>query len=283
VLEEENVLKIIAGRLNSLPESQRKLGEYILDHYRETANLSALDLGNRAGVSDATVVRFAKSLGFSGYLEIKRQLILYLAREDSPSERMFTSLKQVEQVGSAIAEVFQNDMKNIEDTLQSFSPEALEQSVAGLCQARRIYILGLNSCESLARFLNFHLHRLNMDVHLVTSGGLVMFERLAPITAQDVLVVFSYPRYSRDTLNAIDLARSRGAMVISITDKAYSPIAEAADILLLARSSSPGFYNSYAAATTICNVLVFSVALVDREKALDALKSVEEIKKDIYL
>ncbi len=282
-MDQESVLKLIARKLKDLPESQRVLGEYILDNYRNAANLSALDLGSRVGVSDATVVRFAKSLGFSGYLEIKRELFKYLAREDNPSERMCKSLGQVKQVGASIVEVFQNDIKNIEATLQSFSPESLERAVQCLCQARRIYTLGLNSCESLARFLSFHLHRLTMDVHLVTSGGLVMFEQLAPITGQDVLVVFSYPRYSIDTLQAIELACSRGGTVICITDRDYSPVARAAHILLLAHSSSPGFYNSYAAATTICNVLVFSVALKDKEKALDALKTVEEIKKDIYL
>lgn len=283
-MEECAVLKKIAENLNALPESQRLLGEYILSNYREAASLSALDLGKKANVSDATVVRFAKSLGYSGYLEIKRELLKCLTMvEESPSAKMIKSLSLVKQVSSAIAEVFQNDIKNIEKTFQDFSAEALDEAVKIIFSSQKVYILGLNSCASLARFLHFHLHRLQMSVQLVISGGLVMFEQLAHISGGDALVVISFPRYSRDTLNAIELARSKGASVVSITDKPYSPVAEASHVFLLAHSSTPAFYNSYAAALTVCNVLVLSVALLDENKALKALKTVEKVKKDLYL
>ncbi len=278
------ILKIIAEKLKDLPDSQRALGEYILANHRDAANLSALDLGAKVGVSDATVVRFAKSLGFTGYMEIKREFFKCLTTVDNPSEKMIKSLSRVKKVDSAVAEVFQNDIKNIQETLKSFSKERLDAAVKALSGAKRIYILGLNSCEPLAGFLNFHLRRLSLDVQLITSAGLVMFEQLAFINKGDVLVTISYPRYSEDSLSAIELGKERGATVISITDKSYSPIAEASNIALVAHSSNPGFYNSYAAATTICNVLVLSVALLDEERSLKALKSLEEIKKDnIYI
>ena len=280
-------MDIITQKLKDLPESQRVLGEFILKNYKYVANLSAIELGSRAGVSDATVVRFAKSIGYSGYPEIKNELFEYLIHEELPSNKMIKSLNRIKKVDSGIMEVFQNDINNIEETFRSFRKKDLDMAVEAINSARRVYVIGLNSCESLASFLNFHLRRLDIDVHLITSAGLVMFEQLSSIKKGDALVVISYPRYSKDALSAVELAKSRNAKTISISDQEYSPIAQAADISLIAHSTNLGFYNSYAAATTMCNVLVLSIALVNEEKSLQALKAIDEIKdeirKDIYI
>ncbi len=280
IVLETDILKSITKNLNVLPDSQKALGEYILVNYKEAASLSALELGAKVGVSDATVVRFAKSLGYSGYVEIKKELFKCLTKEDIPSEKMLKSLEKIREVDSAVADVFQNDINNIQKTLKSFCKEKLDDAVRTLHQASIIYILGFNSCGPLAGFLNFHLQRLSLKVQLITSAGLVMYEQLAFISKEDALVVISYPRYSVDSLNAANYAKSRGAKVVSITDKSYSPIAEASNIPLIAHSTSPGFYNSYAAATTICNVLVLSVALLNKERYLKALKTMDEIQND---
>jgi len=286
-LQNGNIMDIITQKLKDLPESQRVLGEFILKNYKYVANLSAIELGSRAGVSDATVVRFAKSIGYSGYPEIKNELFEYLIHEELPSNKMIKSLNRIKKVDSGIMEVFQNDINNIEETFRSFRKKDLDMAVEAINSARRVYVIGLNSCESLASFLNFHLRRLDIDVHLITSAGLVMFEQLSSIKKGDALVVISYPRYSKDALSAVELAKSRNAKTISISDQEYSPIAQAADISLIAHSTNLGFYNSYAAATTMCNVLVLSIALVNEEKSLQALKAIDEIKdeirKDIYI
>lgn len=282
-MKKNDILHVITDKMVDLPDSQKVLGEYILNNHRKVANLSALDLGNKVGVSDATVIRFAKSLGLLGYAELKKELFECLTQEDNPFMKMIKSLSRVKQVDSAVTEVFQNDIRNIQETFKSLSEETLKHAVNAIFSARRIYVIGLNSCGSLASFLNFHLRRLHLDMHLILSAGFVMFEQLAPINSKDVLVIFSYPRYSRDSLHAVEMAKGKGATTISITDKLYSPIAQASDIALIAHSTSPGFYNSYAAATTICNVLVLSLAFLNEEKSLQALKAVEEINKDMYL
>jgi DNA-binding MurR/RpiR family transcriptional regulator len=269
--------------MSDLPESQQILGEYIIQHYREVANLSALDLGKVAGVSDATVVRFAKAIGYSGFAELKNELYSYVLASDTPSAKMVQSIGRKRKIDSALTEIFQFDISNIQKTLADFSNDHINKATKALIRARKIYIVGLNSCESLAVFLHFHLRRLSLDVLLVTAGGLVLFEQLAYINQDDSLVLISYPRYSRDSLRAVKFAKERQACVISITDKRYSDIAAEADIPLVAHSSSPGFYNSYAAATTICNVLVFSIAMQNEQKSLESLKMVEKVKDGLYL
>ncbi|MFY9189323.1 MAG: MurR/RpiR family transcriptional regulator [bacterium] len=278
-----NILQVISNKIPGLAESQQTLGAYILEHYREVANLSALDLGKKAGVSDATVVRFAKAIGFSGYAELKKELYNCVAATETPSEKMIKSVGRKEKIDSALTQIFQTDIHNIQRTFADFSKDSMNRAIEALSNARKLYILGLNSCESLAVFLHFHLRRLHLDVELITSGGLVLFEQLAYIDSNDGLVVISYPRYSKDSLRAISLAKDRKACVISITDKPYSPIAKGADISLIAHSSSPGFYNSYAAATTICNALVFSIAMQNESKSLEALRMVEKVKDGLYI
>ncbi|KKM10774.1 hypothetical protein SY88_11860 [Clostridiales bacterium PH28_bin88] len=280
------VFQIIEQKIPGLSTGHQAIAEYILRNYKDIPSLSAQEVAERVGVSDASVIRFCQSVGFSGYSQLKDEIYEIVKQEEPPSIKMQKTLMNVKEKNEAVAMVFKDVLSNIEKTFSAFDHRSFAAAVGRLSTAHRILLLGVGSCASLAEFLGFHLKRLGLPVEKITSGGFWMFETLGTLQPGDVLVVISYPRYSRDTLRGMVFAKKKGASVIAITDNMHSPIGQGADLVLAAKSTNPtGFANSYAATMVILDALVLNIALDNKEKAARALAGLDEANKefDFYL
>ncbi|MEW6661003.1 MAG: MurR/RpiR family transcriptional regulator [Bacillota bacterium] len=280
------VFQIIEEKMNGLSAGHKTIAEYILQNYKDIPSLSAQEIGERIGVSDASVIRFCQTIGLSGYSQLKEEIYEIVKQEEPPSLKMQKTFNTVREKNGAVAQVFRDTLLNVEKTLAAFDNQVFATAVEKLSKANRVYLLGVGSCASLAEFLAFHFKRLGLPVEKIVSGGFWMFETLSTLHPGDVLVVISYPRYSRDTLKSMRFARQKGALVIAITDNKHSPIGQNADLPIIAKSTNPtGFANSYAATMVICDALVLSIALENKEKAAHALANLDEVNKefDFYL
>ena len=216
--------------------------------------MSAAELAGKVGVSDATVVRLSQALGFSGYSEFKSRLVEAISIDgNTPMGRMMKTIHSIEENNGFIARVFQQDLINVQETILNFDVRSFEEAIDVIVKGKRIYIVGLNSCASLAHFIHFHLRRLDADVDITTSGGLVLFEHLARVKKEDVLIVITFPRYSKDSLSAIKHCKESGCKVITITDTESNVLARESDYVLVAKSDNPlSFVNSFVAPMALC-------------------------------
>ena len=117
-----------------------------------------------------------------------------------------------------------------------------------------------------------------------TTSGSEMFEQIMNIGKGDVMIAISFPRYSKRIINAVDFAKHAGADVIALTDSAMSPIAPAADQLLLAKSDMVSFVDSLAAPLSIINAIVVAVSMKKHEELDIRLRQLEKIwdEYDVY-
>ena len=144
--------------------------------------------------------------------------------------------------------------------------------------AKRIYILGVRSSAALASFLYFYLNPVFENVVLVdTSSGSEMFEQMFRISEEDVCVAISFPRYSKQTINALRFINDRGTKIIAITDSNVSPIAEYADTLLVAKSDMVSVVDSLVAPLSLINALVVAVTFSRREEVYNNFNKLESI------
>lgn len=136
-----------------------------------------------------------------------------------------------------LTEILQSDMENIRGTMESLDKDTFSMAAELIQNAKKIYIVGIRSCEPLADFLGFYLNMLFDEVHVVrTNSASEIFEQLMRIGAGDVLIGISFPKYSMRTVKAMELANSRSAGVISITDSIHSPLNLYSSCNLIARS-----------------------------------------------
>ncbi len=271
-----NLIAMIEEGMHTFSKGQKRIANYILEHYDKAAYMTASKLGTLVGVSESTVVRFAIELGFEGYPEMQKSLQELIRMK-------LTSVQRVEVTNSLIGEgdvlekILMSDAEKIRRTLEEVDREAFEAAVDKIVAADKIYIIGVRSSSSLAGFLNFNFRMIFDNVKFVqTTSGSEMFEQIMSIGPNDVMIAISFPRYSKRIVNAVEYAHSAGADVISLTDSLQSPIAGVADQLLLARSDLVSFVDSLVAPLSIINAIIVAVS---RKKMDDIRVRFEKLEK----
>ena len=269
----------LIGRLNQsgkrLSKSHRKIAEYIVTNYDKAVFLTAHRLGECVGVSESTVVRFASAMGYDGYPQLQKAL-QELVRHRLTAIQRFEMSSEIERA-EVVPTVLKGDMHNIRTTLDELDMAIFEDVVQRILAAKTIYIMGVRSATPLAQFLSYYLNYIFEDVRLAGAGTTDVFEEISRVKKEDVLIGISFPRYSTRTLEAMRFARSHGAQVIGITDGPMSPLHEAADVCLAARTDMASFVDSLAAPLSLLNALIVALGLHRQQELSDHFKKLESI------
>ena len=179
-----------------------------------------------------------------------------------------------------LSSVLQADADKIRQTSETVSRDAFRQSINAILRARRIYILGVRSASALANFTGYYLNYMFDNVQVITASGAgEMFENLVGVSDEDVVLAFSFPRYSTATLKAAQYCRSVGATVIGLTNSNISPLAQSCDHVLAAKSDMVSLVDSLVAPLSVVNALIVSLASAreqELKKSFDTLERVWE-------
>ena len=229
--------------------------------------MTASKLGETVGVSESTVVRFATELGYDGYPRLQK------AMQEMVLNRL-TSVQRLEvasdRIGSqdVVSMVVHSDMEKLRQTGEMVSREEFKAAVNAILKAKRVYILGVRSVAPLANFLGYYLNYMFNNVHVISgfSAG-EMFEKIVGVNSEDVVIAFSFPRYSASTTKGAQYCRSAGATVIGITDSRFSPLGTNSDHVLIAKSDMVSLVDSLVAPLSVVNALIVAIAS-KREKEL---------------
>lgn len=261
----------------TLSKGHKLIADFILAHYDKAAFMTAAKIGEKVGISESTVVRFATEIGYNGYPELQRNLQELIKSRLTSVQRMEVANINVSE-GSLLDKALSADIDMIRATLEQTSRQAFVSSVDAINHARRIYIIGVRSSASLASFMAFYFNLLCDNVVLVDSASASeMFEQMYRITKDDVCIAISFPRYSKQTVNALRFVRDRGATIVSITDSSSSPIAHLATHLLIARSNMVSFVDSLVAPLSLINALIAATARSRSEEVYNNLHALETI------
>ena len=211
----QDILALIQENMNTFSKGQKRIAAFILESYDKAAFMTASRLGKKVGVSESTVVRFAAELGYDGYPDMQKSLQKMIRNR-------LTSVQRIEVTNDRIGDqdlvsmVLQSDMEKIRLTLEELDRDAFDHAVKAIVSAKRIYIIGVRSSAAIASFLGFYFNLIFDNVVNVTAGtASEMFEHLLRVGEDDVVIGVSFPRYSKDTINAARFARSRGAEIIA--------------------------------------------------------------------
>ena len=272
-----DILSILEKNAPTFSKGQRLIARFITQNYDKAAFLTANKLGKTVGVSESTVVRFAVDLGYDGYPSMQR------AMQEMVRNRL-TSVQRIEvtndRLGNqdVVSMVIQSDIEKLRQTDETVNRKEFEAAVRAILEAKRVYILGVRSVAPLANFLGYYLNYMFNNVHVITASGTgEMFEKIVGVNSEDVVIGFSFPRYSSSTVKAAEYCRSTGAYVIAITDSLDSPLASCSDHVICAKSDMVSLVDSLTAPLSVINALIVAVAS-QREKELhqtfDALERI---------
>lgn len=278
-----DILKLLQEKAPTFSKGQRSIAQYIRESYDKAAFMTAYRLGKTVGVSESTVVRFAVELGFDGYPSMQKALQEMVRNRLTSVQRM-----EVEnhRIGGqdVISTVLRADMERLRMTEETVSREEFAAAVNALIGAKRVYVLGVRSVAPLANFLGYYLNYMFDHVHVVTEFGAgEMFEKLAGVEKGDVVIAFSFPRYSTSTTRGAEFCRSSGAAVIGITDTRESPLGRCCDHVLTARSDMVSLVDSLVAPLSIVNALIVAIAAEKETELHRKLDTLERIWEEYHV
>lgn len=259
---------------------QKKIADFLLAHPDEAVYLSTTDCARELDVSEASVVRFARALGFGGYREFQAAFREYVHATTSRVSRVKHVAGRRRPLTKIIDEVFVNDIRNLESSRQAADYDLIIEVAEVLWRANAIYIVGIRSAHSLAVFLHFALRLIGRESHLVVPGIGDLPERLVEVERGDVVVGISFERYAKQAVDLFQACVNRGATGIAITDKATSPLVANARHALMCRTNYLTFIDSYVAPLSLLNAILTVMAVRYRRTALRALKRMEDVWRD---
>jgi len=277
-------LSILQEKEPTFSKGQKRIAHYITDSYDKAAFMTANRLGKTVGVSESTVVRFAVDLGFDGYPSMQK------AMREMVLNRL-TSVQRIEVANNrfgdqdVVSMVLHSDMEKLRQTNETVSREEFSQAVNAILKAKRVYILGVRSVAPLANFLGYYLNYMFNNVHVLSglSAG-EMFEKIVGVNEEDVIIAFSFPRYSASTTKGARYCRSAGATVIGFTDSRESPLGQCSDHVLLAKSDMVSLVDSLVAPLSLVNALIVAIAAKKEKELSQTFANLERIwdEYDVY-
>jgi len=227
-----DVLSIIRGFYSSLSLSEKKVADYILANLHDTIRMTLADVGHESGVSDATVLRFCRSIGYRRWLEFKVDLIRTLP--GSP-EQILDDVDSNDSPGLIAKKVFNCSIQALSDTLTVLDDEHFVQALELIADANKILIIGVGTSGPMANEMHNRLLRLGLNCHVQTDSYIQVMES-ALLTSKDLIIVISQTGDSEDPLRTTALAKSKGCAVIVITGNTGSKLTEYANVVLLSVS-----------------------------------------------
>ncbi|MCD7888088.1 MAG: MurR/RpiR family transcriptional regulator [Clostridiales bacterium] len=279
-----DILATIQENMPHFSKGQKLIANFILNSYDKAAFMTASKLGRTVNVSESTVVRFAAELGYDGYPSMQKALQEMIRNKLTSIQRIEVSKNRIGDQ-DVLSMVMQSDVEKIRLTLEETERATFNEAVQRIAGANRLYILGVRSASALSEFLTYYFRFMFDDVICVeTSAMSETFEQILHIKEGDVLIGLSFPRFSRRTVKAMRYAKDRGATAIAITDSKASPLAEIADVSLLAKSDMASFVDSLVAPLSLVTALIVSVSRIRSEKLEHNLSHLEQIwqEYDVY-
>ena len=226
---EDSALKFkIRSLLPELSRSEATVAEYILNHSDDVIDLSVSALADLCGVSEPTVIRACRTIGFSGYQALKIALIKsaentieYSGEEVHAEDDMKMSIQKV--FGAA------NDAINL--TRDNLDIKAMEKAADLLINAKRILIFGVGGSAAVAADVQHKFLRLGFNAQALSDLNMQAISA-AYAGEGDVVFAISHSGSSKVVVDNASLAAKNGAKVISLSSIGKSPLTEIADVSL---------------------------------------------------
>ncbi len=258
---------------SEMGKAEKRIADTILETPGKIISLSIVELAELCGCSEASIVRFSKRLGLEGYQELKITIASELGA--SPISSAITG----EDTPLAIYEKLCNDIYlSLEKTKKSLVPGTLEEVCKRILSADRIVLFGLGNSASIAIDASHKFLRAGLQATAYTDNHMQMIAA-SHLTERDIVIGISHSGSSKDIVEAVKLAKERGAVTVAITGSAKSSLLKHTEYPLITSADETEYtilaMNSRIVQLTIIDVIYHYIILNRSEKALEAIKETE--------
>tara|TARA_B100000945_G_scaffold69704_1_gene52919 strand:- start:202 stop:1053 length:852 start_codon:yes stop_codon:yes gene_type:complete len=211
-LNSPNLIRRITESQPALRKSEAKVAAYVLANASEVIKMRIVDLASNSAVSEPTVIRFCRAIGFDGFQSFKLQLAQQLGLGS-----VFTqfAVEDSDTVADLLSKVFDTTVGSLITVRDEINSEVLEQAIATISSARRIEFYGFGASGSVAADAQHKFFRLQLSSAAYTDPHIQRMSAIS-LSPEDVVVAISQSGETQALLQSVELAREAGANVIGL-------------------------------------------------------------------
>lgn len=279
----------INGIYDTLSPVQKRIADYIFTYPEEVCFQSLKELSEALGVTEVTVLRFAKKIGLGSFVELKKRLKEHL-HERLTQEESMPRLNKLNSVGydtdankDAMYKTFiENEMSVIRNTYAQLNFEHVLNAVSIIKQAQVVYVVGHELGTSAASYLTRRLLTIGVRaIDLADVSRAIYNNYMAHIGPEDAVIMFSNPGYAKHLINTAKYLDQNRIPQIVITDKETAPVVAYATVALPCDNHDLYFYNSVLSFYSVANLLAYFTAMSDPEETAKIRSRLSETREII--
>jgi len=273
--------QLISEQYNSLTKSEKRIANFLRKNQEEAAFLPAGDIARKLGLSEATLVRFARTLGFSSYPAMRSVLQDNFRRRVSHSARLRGRLNDLREGGDIFERLTATEIDYLTQALESIDRSELNKAVNLIREHRRIFVFGLGPSVSLVDLLEIRLRRFGKDIVPLKYSGRELLEEILLMDSQDLLFVICFFDQNPSLKLLLDYASQVDCTTIMLTDTLDTILGNKVDVVLSARRGPIGEFHSLVVPMTVINAILLSIAGEDQEKIMPMLDKLDSLRDQL--
>jgi len=263
----------IQSRFHLLTKAESKVADYVLAHYDEILHYTITELAEKAGSSEASVVRFCKSIGYKGYQDFK----INTARDIIPPyKHLNPDLESQDDTESICAKIFSSEVAVLNETLMVLDMDMMEKAIQAIIRARRIEFFGCGGSALVGMDAQHKLLKIGIKSFAAADVDIQAMSA-SLLKKNDLAIGISHSGSNRNVVNCLKLAKKQGAATIALTTQGKSPLLKIADIHLFTATKETVFKSESVSARiaqlAVIDALVASVAFRDYDNSYSAIQN----------
>ncbi len=256
-----------------LSPAERRVARYFQENREEVLVASAAALAAKAETSDATVVRTAKALGFSGLDELRRALADEIRTALSPADRLTRTLGEVgDSLSAAFTLTLDIHLHALEGLRRSITDEMFERAVDGIISARRIAAFGLGPSSAIAGYLSTQLNRFGFEVLTLSRTGLLFADDLQRLREGDLVIMLAYGRVYAELAALLDEIDRRKLRSFLVTDTLAATLRRRVELVLPVARGRADMLSMHTATLGFLEAVLVGIATRRPDETLAALR-----------
>ncbi len=279
----QDVDRRIGDVFPTLSPQLRRAARYVTDHPDDVAVHSMRHIARAANVQPSTMTRLAQALRFDGYEALRNQYRSRITGDAGFAGRA-SKLHNAASTGTPTTGHLQRQadaaIENIRSSLATISEQDLQEAARVLLSCNRVVVTGMLSSFSIAAYVQYIANMALPGWSLIGSTGNSIADRLTELDADDGVLVISYAPYAHASLQAAATAKELGCRVVAVSDSSLSPVAHAADAVLVCGTQAEHYFPSGAAVVTVLEALIGAVVAAAGDNAVHRLSRVEQMRRE---
>ena len=272
----------IDGRIAQLSTAERRVARYFRNNREEVLISSAFSLGAQTATSDATVVRTAKALGYSGLDELRRDLVIHVRHDLSVVGRMTHTL---EKLGNDLKNAFDLTLdihiQSLGNLRRDISPELYSAAIQRILAATQAFIFGIGPSSAIARYFEVQLNRIGISATALTDTGLVLADSMNRMRHGSLLILFAYGHVYREVSALLDHAAKLKIATMLITDSLGEPLRKKVDIILPVARGGTELLSMHTATLGLVEALLAGLAMKTPTTTIASLKALNVLREKL--